>query len=181
MKRRRLILLAVSVLALGLANLRPQCRVSVGGQTLPGFYRPAAVDRSKEAAREAAEEILRSDARMPELRRSWRLRLRPADGDRQALSGAILRAVPGVRLADEVSVNGLRLGNVADGERLCEELRASIRGQMPGAAVFGNISGQLSLRRVYTRAGHWRGYDEMIRLVTGAAPVIYVDQSGKLV
>ncbi len=62
MKRRRLILLAVSVLALGLANLRPQCRVSVGGQTLPGFYRPAAVDRSEEAAREAAEEAARKAA-----------------------------------------------------------------------------------------------------------------------
>lgn len=181
MRRRRLLLLALAALALCLANLRPQCRVWVGEQALPGYFRPAAVDRSEEAAREAAEEILRGEARMPKLRRRWRLRLRPADGDRQALSAAILGAVPGVRQADEVSVNGLRLGNVADGERLCEELRASIRGRMPGAAVFGSISGQLSLRRVYTRAGRWRGYDEMIRLVTGAAPVIYVDQAGKLV
>jgi hypothetical protein len=60
-------------------------------------------------------------------------------------------------------------------------LRESIRGQMPEAAVFGNISGQLSLRRVYTRLGRSSGYEEMIRLVTGAAPVIYVDQKGKLV
>ena len=181
MRGRRLIPLVLAVLALCLANLRPQCRVWVDGQAMPGFYRPSAVDRCEEAASEAAEEILRGEARMPALRRRYSLRLRPADGDRQTLSDAILLAVLGVRQADEVSVNGQRLGNVADGELLCERLRESIRGQMPGAAVFGNIGGQLSLRRVYTRAGRWRGYDEMIRLVTGAAPVIYVDQSGKLV
>ena len=86
----------------------------------------------------------------------------------------------GLRLADAVYVNGIRLGVVADGERFCERLREAIRTPMPAAAVSGNISGRLELRRVYARADAGIDDADMVLLVTGMAPVVYLDPSGKL-
>jgi hypothetical protein len=51
---------------------------------------------------------------------------------------------------------------------------------MPNAAVFGNISGELRICPVYSRSGHETNYEDMILLISGMAPVIYVDDSGKL-
>ena len=59
-------------------------------------------------------------------------------------------------------------------------LQRSIRGQMPLRAVSGSISGELELRSVYTRAGSCTPDSDMVLLITGMAPVIYLDPEGKL-
>ena len=43
------------------------------------------------------------------------------------------------------------------------------------------ISGDLRIRPIYSRAGHETNYDDMVLLISGMAPVLYVDQNGKLV
>ena len=101
-------------------------------------------------------------------------------GDAALLTDSLLRAVKGVTVSDEVIVNGIRIGTVADGDYLQAALESYIQNQMPLAAVTGNISGKLELRRVYTRAGEDTPYRDMILLITGMAPVVYVDADGKL-
>ena len=177
---RRAFLAGLMLLLLAAAHLRPVYRVTVAGETLPGCYSLRQTERCAALARETAEEILESSAAMPVLHRSLRLRLGPADGDERLLTDALLRSVRGVTVSDEVIVNGTRLGTVADGFSLCRGLSRSIRGQMPNAAVSGHISGKLELRRVYTRAGQDTPERDMILLITGMAPVIYVDADGKL-
>lgn len=172
------------VLALGLgllltANLRPCYRVSVADETLPGRYSLRQTEECAQAARSAAEEILENSVTLPTMQRSLRL-IGPIDGDCAALTDALLRSTRGVGVSTEVLVNGTRLGTVADGDYLCAALRSFILNQMPHAAVSGNISGRLELRQVYTRAGQDRSYPDMVLLITGMAPVIYVDAEGKL-
>ena len=181
MTRRRLISLLLAFAALLCVHLHPQYRVTVEGSRLPGTYSPAALRECLRAAEAAAEEILRYDAKMPETERRLCLRFRPAADENDALTAALLCSVSGVVKADSVYVNGIRLGTVTDGQQLCERLRDSILGQMPTRAVSGNISGRLELRRVYTRADSNTSDEDMVLLITGMAPVIYLDGSGKLV
>lgn len=178
--KKRWALLALGLAMVLTANLRPVYRVAVNGQTLPGAYTRRDTQICAESARDAAEEILQIGVPLPTMQRSLRLTLSAADGDRAVLTDALLRSVRGVTVSDGVYVNGVRLGTVADGELLCERLRASILSQMPNAAVSGNISGRLQIRRIYTRSGQDTNYDDMVLLITGMAPVIYVDAEGKL-
>ena len=180
MRKARGALLLLALLALLGAHLHPQYRVAVEGAELPGCYSASALRQGLRAAEEAAGEILRYEAKMPALERRLCLKLRPAGDDIPALTAALLRPVSGLTLADAVYVNGVPLGTVADGERFCERLRDSIRTQMPLAAVSGNISGRLELRRVYARADAAADDADMVLLVTGMAPVIYLDQNGRL-
>ena len=178
-RRQRLILLGALLLLLG-ANLRPVYAVSVAGQTLPGLYGRRQTERCVALARETAEELLESAEAVPEPRLRLRLSFSRAEGDEAALTDALLRSTEGVAVSEEVRVNGRRLGTVPDGEALRRALDLSIRGQMPLAAVSGSISGQMELRRVYTRAGKDTNMKDMILLITGVAPVVYVDADGKL-
>lgn len=173
-------LLGLCVLVLFAANLRPTYRVTVAGTLLPGRYSFRQTEDCAAAARETAEEILAGEAPQLSMHRSLRLGLRGADGDCAALTEALLCSVRGIRVSDAVWVNGTRLGTVSDGEALCEALRSSIVGQMPNAAVSGNISGRLELQRVYTRAGSDTPIEDMVLLITGMAPVVYVDSQGRL-
>ena len=181
MNKFRVLALLLALLALLAVHLHPQYRVTVDGAPLPGTYSPSALKESLRAAEEAAEEILRYNAKLPVTERRLCFCFHPAADEKDALTSALLHAISGVTLADSVYVNGVRLGTVADGQKLCEMLRASILGRMPTAAVSGNISGRLELRRVYTRADSNSSYEDMLRLITGMAPVIYLDGSGKLV
>lgn len=180
MRKARSALLIMALLALLGAHLHPQYLVCVEGTELPGCYSAAALRQGLRAAEEAAGEVLRYEAKMPSFERSLRLSLRPAGDDIPALTAALLRSVSGLTLADAVYLNGVPLGTVTDGERFCELLRDSIRTQMPLAAVSGNISGRLELRRVYTRADASLDDADMVLLVTGMAPVVYLDQNGRL-
>ncbi len=178
--RRRVLL---TVLALGLvlaSHLRPVYRIRVQGEPLPGRYSLEQARHGEAQAREIAEEILGSAEALcpPEKRLSLTLRL--ADGEAAALTEALLAHTEGIRTATEVRVNGIRLGNVEDGETLQRALQRSIRGQMPLKAVSGGISGRLELQTVYTGEGTCTPYSDMVLLITGVAPVIYLDSEGKL-
>ena len=178
--KKKLPLLALALLMLLGANLRPCYALKVGGEALEGLYSPAQLRRCRQQAAGAAEELLSGPAALPEAEKTLCLRFQRARGDEAALTKALLLSTPGLRLADEVFINGTRLGTVEDGKLLFEKLRQSILNQMPNAATVGNISGQLQTRRVISRDGTQTNYDDMILLITGMAPVIYVDDNGKL-
>ena len=170
-------------LALGLmlsSHLRPVYRITVEGEALPGRYSLGQAQAGEAQAREIAEEILGSTDTLccPEKRLC--LTLRRADGEAATLTEALLERTEGIQTAAEVRVNGIRLGNVEDGEALERALQRSIRGQMPLKAVSGGISGRLELRPVYTGVGSCTPYSDMVLLITGVAPVIYLDPEGKL-
>ena len=181
MKRSHMLLLGLALLFLLGANLRVQYRVSVDGTRLPGAYSASVLRAGRLAATEAAEEILRYEAKTPACEARVRLSFRRAENDVQALTEALLRRTSGVAEADAVLLNGTRLGTVADGEALCEALRETLRGARPAAAASGNISGQIELRRVYTRADGNTPDEDMLRLIAGLAPAVYIDRNGKLV
>lgn len=174
-------MLGFALLLLVAANMHLSCRVSVNGVELPGKYSLQTVERAVTTASRAAEEIMPGLIEMPEIRRTYSLQLCPAEGDEPALAEAALRAVSGVKIADVAYVNGTRLGIVEDGSELAERLNGFITGQQPNAAVSGSISGRLEIHRLYSRAGQAVNYDDMLLLITGMAPVIYVDENGKLV
>ena len=177
---RRLLLAGLALCLLLLANLRPVYRVTVSGETLPGSFTLRQIESSATLARNTAEEILEDEVKAPRMHRQLRLSLGRADGDGEALTDALLRSTRGITVSEQVLVNGVALGTVEDGFRLCRELRRSIAYQMPMAAVSGHISGNLELRRIYTRAGSDTPYKDMVLLITGMAPVVYVDEEGKL-
>lgn len=173
----------LTVLALGLtlfSHLRPAYRISVQGEELPGRYSLHQAKAGETQAREIAEEILSGAEALPATEKRLCLTLHRADGDPEALTEALLRYTEGIRTAEEVRVNGIRLGTVEDGESLQRALQRSIRGQMPLAAVSGGISGRLELQKVYTREGACTPDSDMVLLITGVAPVIYLDPDGKL-
>ena len=175
--------LALVLLALGLAlgaHLRPAYRIRVQGESLPGRYSLQQWRAGTEQAAEIAEEILGSLDPLPSAEKRLCLTLRRADGDPELLTRTLLRFTEGIQSAEDVRVNGIRLGNVEDGEALQRALQRSIRGQMPRRAVSGSISGRLELRRVYTRAGSCTPNSDMVLLITGMAPVIYLDPEGRL-
>ncbi|MBR3475298.1 MAG: hypothetical protein IKH34_09595 [Oscillospiraceae bacterium] len=178
-RRQRLILLGALLLMLA-ANLRPVYGVSVAGRELPGRYARRQTERCAALARKAAEEILGTAEAVPTPELHLHLSLRPAAGDEAVLTDALLCSTEGVAVSDEVRVNGTRLGTVADREALRIALDRSIRRQMPMAAVSGSIRGHLEYRRVYTRAGGDTPLSDMVLLITGMAPVVYVDADGKL-
>ncbi len=178
--RAKVLLMA---LALGLvlaSHLRPVYRIRVEGEPLPGRYSLQQARRGEEQAREIAEEILGSDDGLCRPEKRLCLTLHRADGEAAALTEALLARTEGIQRAAEVRVNGIRLGNVEDGEALQRALQRSIRGQMPLRAVSGGISGRLELLPVYTREGSCTPYSDMVLLITGVAPVIYLDPEGKL-
>ena len=172
--KKSLLLLAALLLTLG-ANLRPCWDY---GSLAPACgLRTAA--RAERAARAAAEELLPGAAAQPAAARRLRLRLRRPEGDARLLSDALLRATPGVALRDEVRLNGARLGWVADGESLRAALDAYVQNTLPTWAVGGRLSGELRLRRLYTRDGPVSAERDMLLRITGAAPVFYYDATGR--
>lgn len=176
--------LALGVFALLFAlgsNMDLCCRVWVNGCEMPGLYSPFAVDKSRTVASAAAEEIVSGPAASPAVSRRLALSLHPAEGDGRVLSDAALRSVTGVKLAQGVFINGVFLGCVADGPDLFSRLRGFIESQMPSAAVFGNISGEVKVRPIYSRTNQEVDYEDMVLLISGMAPVIYTDKNGKLV
>ncbi len=177
-KNRRI--LALALLFLLCSHLHLSYDVVVDGHSPPSTYTAKQLRRARVVAAEVARELLPSLPPEPTLHCRPRLSLRAPTGDLPLLTDTLLRAYPGIVLADGVFVNGQRLGTVEDGSELYARLRESILGQMPNAAVFGNISGELQISPVYSRAGHETNYDDMVLLICGMAPVIYLDGEGKL-
>ena len=174
--------LGAFALLLGLlANTHMVCRVSINGEAVEGCYSPWAHDRGLLAAVKAADEILEGSTSLPVVKTGCGPSLRPPAGSAAELSGAVLDSARGIELMDAVYVNSVPLGKVEDGERLMEKLRGYLLYTMPTSAVSGTFSEELSVRRVYTRAGAETGYDDMILLVSGMAPAIYTDPEGNRV
>ena len=178
MLRKSLLLLAALLFMAG-ANLRPVCRYELAGAPIaPGCgIRTAA--RAERAAQAAAEEILRLEAVPGAVTKHLRLSLRRPRGSAQELSDALLRSTTGIALRCEVRVDGRRLGWVEDGEALQEALGRYIRGTLPAWASGGVLSGELTLRSLYTRDAYLTTERDMLLLITGAAPVFYYDQTGR--
>lgn len=178
--KRKALLLALGLLMLLSAHLHLCCRMEVEGRELAGLYTLAQARNCRLRATEMAREIVSGEAELPEAKRRLVLTLRRPDGDQQELTEALLLSAPGVTLADAVIVNGTQIGTVEDGKELFAKLRESIENQMPNTAAVGNLSGKLQTTRVFTREGSQTNYKDMILLITGMAPVIYVDSAGRL-
>ena len=178
MLKKSLLLLTALLFAV-CAHLRPVYTLALtGGVITPacGLWDCLLAER---AARASAEEILRGVAVSPVADKRLRLSFKKPAADARRVSDALLRAVPGVALRDEVRVNGRMLGWVEDGEALREALGVYIRDTRPAWASGGVLNGELTIRRLYTRDAHLTGQRDMLLLITGAAPVFYYDQTGR--
>lgn len=179
--RGKLSLCLGMLLLLFVSSLHPVYRITVADRPIPGSFSPAQLRAAEAAARDAAEELSRGEAALPEARIRHTLRLRPADGEIAVLTDALLRAVDGVAVTAGVRVNGVPLGTVEDGTGMLELLRGQIRSEMPEGAAVGNLGGRLQVFPVYSRLELAESNEEMIRRITALAPVFYLDKMGKLV
>ncbi|MBQ7895934.1 MAG: hypothetical protein IJ364_05195 [Oscillospiraceae bacterium] len=177
---KKILLCCLSLSLLLLSSLRLGCTLSINGRQLEGVYAPKDIERAELVALAAAEELLSGHAMLPEIEKSWSLSIIPPMGGRIFACDALLSACPGVKKGDGVYVNGVFLGTVADGKLLKEKTREFISSQMPNAAVFGSISGELEIATVYTRKNHDTNYEDMLLLISGMAPVVYTDEYGRI-
>ncbi len=175
---KKILLSLLSIALLLAANLNICWKVKVSGRDVYGLYSPSQFRECKNAAISAADEICRGEPQIPEFKRSLRVSFLPPSGKNKLLTDSMILSVPGIRLSDEVYVDGERLGIVGDGNVLYDELRAYIKNQMPNKAVFGSISGEVTIKHVYTPSGSETNYSDMVLLISGAAPVFYVDKDG---
>ena len=175
---RKLLLLILALVFMAAANFRLCCAVAVEGRELEGLYPLYAVDRGRTAASAAAEEISSGAVRLPELSKSYRLSLRPAQGESAQISSAILDSTAGVELYQGVYINSVYLGSVEQREELLGELRRFITGQLPSWAEHGYLSQELSFKEQYGRTGGATPVEDMVLLVSGMAPVMYSDGEG---
>ncbi|MBQ9687085.1 MAG: hypothetical protein IJV41_11175 [Oscillospiraceae bacterium] len=177
MWKKSVLLLAALALTVS-AHLQPSCDFTVAGERIAVGCTPGAARRAEAAALAAAEEICPEAAVLPAVRRHVRLTLRNPGTDAARLSDALLRSTPGVTVSDGVYVDGTRLGSVRDGALFSARLRRYIVNTTPTWAVSGMLSQKLTVQTEYCRAGHEVTEDDMVLLVTGAAPVFYYDLSG---
>lgn len=178
MLNKKLFLLPLALALAVLSNMSVCCEASVEGEALPGLYSPDALGCAVSAARAAAEEIAVGEAALaaPELR--CHLSFAAPDGDAATLCGVLLETSDDVMLTYGVYVDGERLGNTESEAALRARLERFIEGQKPSWAVRGEISGEVEVRREYTRRGYVATTDDMALLISGAAPVLYFNEEG---
>lgn len=173
------LVLGILALAFTLAScLSLCCRVELDGRTLEGLYSPRILRQAQCAARAAAEEICAGEAALPVLRCRLRFALRPPEGSAAELSAAILSSTPGVMLASDVYVGGVRLGAVSGEAELRARLSRFVSGQQPSWAVGGFIRESVLVTREYTRTCSLTTLDDMALLISGISPVLYFDSDG---
>lgn len=178
MYKKAALLFAALLFAIG-AHLRPCYDYDLGGICIASGIAPGTAAFAEHAARDAAEELLPAHAVLPAFHKRLRLRFSRPSVDARPLTDVLLRATEGIVLRDEVRVDGVRLGWVADGETLHTELSAYISGTLPAWASGGILSRELRIQRFYTRDGYLTPPGDMVLLITGAAPVFYFDQAGR--
>ena len=176
---KKTVLLLAALLFAVTAHLRPCCDYTLDGVRIASGLSPGSARRAEFAVRDAAEEILRENALLPAFHKRTRLRFARPSEDARMLTDALLRATEGIVLRDEVRVDGVRLGWVADGEALRDALQGYITNTLPTWASGGVLSREPQIRRLYTRDGYLTAQGDMVLLVTGAAPVFYFDQTGR--
>lgn len=178
MYKKASLLLAAFLFAVG-AHLRPCYDYELDGVCIASGLAPFAASFAELTARAAAEEILPGHAQLPAVHKHLRLCFSTPSEDTHPLTDALLRATEGIVLREEVRVDGARLGWVADGEALREALSTYIYNTLPVWASGGVLSRELTLRRLYTRDAYLTPKNDMVLLITGAAPVFYYDQAGR--
>ena len=172
-------LLSLAALCLAALSATKVCwEVRVNRRMIPGLYSSDQINKCCEAAKEAAEEILPGSFVSPLIEKSCRLSLRPARGNEKLLTHSIILSSDGIVSADGVFANGIPIGTVEDGELLMDKLREYIKNQMPNCAVFGSINGRVEIRPLYSRRDSTTPYGDMLLLISGIAPVFYVDREG---
>lgn len=176
---KKILLSLISLTLLLAANLNVCWKVKVSGKDVYGLYSTSQFRACEKAAVSAADEICRDEAQIPMFKKSLRLSFLPPAGKEKLLTDRMILSVPGICLSDEIFVDGERLGTVPDSNVLYNELRSYIKNQMPNRAVFGSISGEVTVRHVYSCVDRETGYSDMVLLISGAAPVFYVDKDGQ--
>jgi hypothetical protein len=124
-RNRRLIclILLISAAFLLASGFRPGLKISVGGETLPGVYRPSEVLISLMAAEEAAGEILHKNVDLEGV-----IKVRPALsaggrwGEAKTLQRALIEQLPGITFMYAVKIEGELVGWVKDRSELGEIL-----------------------------------------------------------
>lgn len=172
----------LSLFALSLtaaANLHISYTVSVNGQELAGHYSPACAKEAYRISALAAEELCADEERLPAVKARRSLRLGSDENDVPAFTDCVLRKTGGVEAARLVYVNGKRLGAVSEDCALRELLERNIVSQMPNAAVSGSYAGRIRVSPRYTRADTLTPEGDMVLLISGMAPVLYVDGAGQ--
>jgi len=177
---KKALLLALALVFAVCSHLRPCCDFTVEGRLIQSGCSIAAARRAKEAALFAAEEILPGKAALPAAKLRLGFSLKGGKASAPALSDALLRATPGVLAGDGVYLDGQKLGCVAEGRELRQEIAAYIENTLPSWAKAGSLGGYLELRRQYTRAAYEVTTDDMIMLITGLKPVMYTDGEGRV-
>lgn len=177
MKKSFALFAAALVLTAG-ANIRSGYTVTVGDEELSDIYSAGEIKLCCEAAAETAREIC-GTVHLPEIKKQRVIMLSAPDGDEKALTDAILRRMDGIELLCGVYVNDRRLGCVRNGDMLSYLLERNIDAQMPNAAVSGDYSGEIILKTEYCAKGSQTAYSDMLLLIEGAAPVIYIDDEGE--
>lgn len=180
MNRKKLVISFCALLLMLMAHMNVGWQLSLGGSRLEGCYSTDCIRRAELTARLAAEEILPGKALLPKLERRLHFSLKAPSEDVSTLSHAMLLKTPGLCLNDFVLVNGECIGCVEDGDRLRQELKSFVLNQMPNAACSGSYTGDIDIVPRYTRSGKHTPYDNMVLLVSGMAPVVYVDAEGRL-
>ena len=178
MYKKAALLLAALLFAV-VAHLRPCYDYEFNGVRIASGVDLRTAKHAELVVRDAAEEILPVHAVLPIFHRHLRLRFTRPSEDARPLTDALLRATAGIVLRDEVRVDDVRLGWVADGESLREALKAYISNTLPAWASGGVLSRELSIRRLYTRDAYLTPPGDMVLLISGAAPVFYYDQTGR--
>lgn len=170
-------ILIAALLVLTAANIRCGYRVTVEDISLPELYSKREIEFCRETAAETARELC-GTSHLPEITARRRFVLTAPDGDERALTDAILRRTDGVSVLCGVYVDDRRLGCVRNGDMLSYLLERNIDAQMPNAAVSGSYSGEIILKTEYCAEGSETAYSDMLLLIEGAAPVIYIDKNG---
>lgn len=176
--KRRFIIIAFVLVLTAAANIRSGFHVTVEDIRLPGVYSSREIRLCRDAAAETAREICGA-AHLPEIKKQRVFMLAAADGDDRALTDALLRRTDGVAVLCGVYVNDRRLGCVRNGDMLSYLMERNIDAQMPNAAVSGGYSGEIVLKTEYCAEGSETAYSDMLLLIEGAAPAIYIDKKGE--
>ena len=176
-KKMLLSLAAVCFTALSAVNVCWEVRVN--RHMVPGLFSSEQIRKCCEAAEAASEEILPGSYVPPLIEKSCRFSLRPPRGSEKLLTHSMILSSDGIVSADGVFANGIPIGTVEDGGVLLEKLREYIKNQMPNCAVFGSINGRVAIMPLYSRRGSETPYGDMLLLISGIAPVFYVDSEGQ--
>lgn len=164
---------AVALLLAILGNIRFGCRVEVNGRQLDGVYSYRQVSECMECAGELADELLSSEAVIPSPALRCRLCLSVPHGDETALREALLLSCEGVQRLWSVSAKGVKLGYVEDGNLLRARLEAHIEAVRPSGSLYGAYSGDIGIKQVFTAGMSVTEQDDMVKLICGAAPIMY--------